>query len=71
MGGRVGRTLLVAAALGLAAVVAVTLLTWLTFRLDDGRLRASVRTAFADGTMIANSGNSSTCIAATTCSTIA
>ncbi len=56
MAGRVARTLLTAAALGLAAVVAVALLTWLTFTLDDGRLRTSVRTAFADGTLIPNSG---------------
>lgn len=54
--GRFARTFLTAAALGLAAVVAVALLTWLTFKLDDGRLRTSVRTAFADGTLIPNSG---------------
>jgi hypothetical protein len=50
------RTTLVAAAMSLAAVVALAAFMWLFFRMDGGEVRAEVRKAFTNGTLIANSG---------------
>jgi len=50
------RTMLIAAAMGLAAVIALALFMWLVFRFDGGEVRAEVRKAFASGALVTNSG---------------
>ena len=50
------RTLLASAAMGFAAIIAVGAAMWTVFQLDHGDVRAAVRDAFAERTMIANSG---------------
>jgi hypothetical protein len=50
------RTLLVATALGLVAIIAVVAAMALFFALDDGGVRTSVRDAYADKSLVPNSG---------------
>ena len=54
--GPLAQTILVAAAMGLVAVVASALLMWSIIQLDHGQLRTSVRQAFQDETLVAKSG---------------